>query len=139
MIKKYRSSKNRSFVSLISNTFLEHPKHHIGEKIETLRKAYYSGWQKGEIDFTTLVGFVYAYFSFYQGTPLSSLIKELDEIRKRTKSVNQELALHRMNIYQQTLINLNENVEKPTNLIGRAFNENEIVPSKLENDKKFIN
>ena len=138
LIKKYHSNKNHSFVSLISSSFLEHPKHHIGEKVDSLRKAYYSGWQKGEVDFTTLVGFVYIYFSFYQGAPLSILIKELDDIRKRTESVHQELSLHRMNMYQQMFINLHENVENPIILIGKAFDENEIVPSKLENDKKFI-
>ena len=138
LIDKYQTNRNHSFVSLISNTFLEHPKDHIGEKIASLKKAYYLGWQKGETDFTTLVGFVYIYFSFYAGTPLSFLITELDKIRKHTKSVNQELSLHRMNISQQTFINLNQNVEKRTNLLGKVFNENEIVPSELEKDKRII-
>lgn len=138
LMDKYQTNRNRSFVSLISNTFLEHPKHHIGEKVEALKKAYYSGWQKGEVDFTTVVGFVYAYFSFYAGHPLSILTTELDLIRKQTNEVNQALTFHRMNISQQTFINLNQIVEKPTSLLGTAFNENELVPSELEKDQRII-
>jgi predicted ATPase len=138
LIDKYQSNRNRSFVSLISNTFLEHQKNHIGEKVDSLKKAYYSGWQKGEIDFTTLVGFVYAYFSFYSGTQLSELIEEMNEIIKRTEGVNQDLALYRMNIYQQTFINLNQPVENPTRLLGKIFNEDEVVLSDFKDDKKVI-
>jgi predicted ATPase len=138
LIAKYDANRNSSFVHLISNTFLEHPKYHIGNKIASLKEAYYSEWQKGQLELNALIGFSYIYFSFYQGTPLVELIKELEDIKARTQNNKQVLILHRMNIYQQTWVNLSQNVKNPTSLTGAFFSENEIIPKELEANKKII-
>ncbi len=132
LIQKFGAIQLCTFAALVKNTFLIHPQKHLKTSIEPTANAYRVGLETGSVEFTPYVAFSNAYFSFFIGTSLIDVSQTMEAYIKKMEEFNQELAVHRMRIYQETFYNLIGQSGNTYQLRGVAYDETTMLQPALE-------
>ena len=138
LIDRFGATQFSTFAALVKHTFLIHPQRHLRETITPTTKAYKVGLETGSVEFTSYVAFTNAYFSFFIGTPLSEVISLMAGYIQKMEEFGQQLAVHRMRIYQQTFLNLAGKSGNTFLLKGDAYDEEAMLPKALEKNVVVI-
>ena len=97
------------------------------ETIDGFIQGAMSGIKTGEIEFTSASMAASLTYSFYAGVPLNKIKKRIDKYMPTLDRYNVKVPKRQTKILQQTIefVQLNTNV--PHKLIGKFFNETEVI------------
>lgn len=138
LINKFGAVQLNTFAALVKNTFLIHPQKHLKNSIQPTADAYRIGLETGSVEFTPYVALTNAYFSFFIGTPLNDVTETMEGYIKKMDEFNQELAAHRMRIYQETFYNLSGQSGNTYQLRGEFYDERTMLQPALDKDVTVI-
>jgi predicted ATPase len=138
LINKFGAVQLSAFAALVKNTFLIHPQKHLKNSIQPTAKAYRIGLETGSVEFTPYVALTNAYFSFFIGTPLTEVTQTMEGYIKKMDEFNQELAAHRMRIYQETFHNLSGRSGNTYQLRGESYDETTMLQPALDKNVTVI-
>lgn len=125
-----RESKAKGFAAYYVG--VHHWKKHARETIEPLLEAGQSGLESGDVEFVGVTAMHCGSYLFWVGQALNRVAQIQAKLLARIQSVKQEYQQIYLNIWRQTVFNLQGLNSDPRYLIGEAFNEEELLPKVLE-------
>ncbi len=114
------------------NNFIRHWKKHVREGLNPLRDTYTLGLESGNIEYAAYCAFMYCYHSYFIGMELVELCDKIAEYINLTTRLQQATAFNLLKIYRQVILNLLEQTEYSSNLIGESFDEREMLPQFIK-------
>ncbi|MDM8558082.1 AAA family ATPase [Candidatus Parabeggiatoa sp. HSG14] len=132
LLDKFEVKEFKAKVLTSSNVGINHWKKLARNTLEPLFKAIQNGLEMGDIEYVGIAAMHYGSYTFWVGNKLESAEQELSKYTELMHSIKQEYQLIYLNIWQQTVFNLQGLSSDPCRLIGDAFNEDEILPNVLE-------
>lgn len=127
MLDKYDSRLVKSRTYIVINTFISFWKNHVRETLEKLKESYDAAMELGDLEFAAASLMMHSFHSYVIGEPLGLLKTEITNHEQKIKRLNQELLHLHIQIFRQSILNLSEDVENPTHLLGFAFDETNII------------
>ncbi|MBD2490125.1 ATP-binding sensor histidine kinase [Aulosira sp. FACHB-615] len=121
---------NKEIKAKVIQTFNAHVKHWqdpVSESLKYLLEAYSAGLEAGDLEFAAYSLKAYCYISYFSGKALNSLEREMATYSYAVKQIKQDRVFYWIEIYRQTVLNLQDNVQNPCYLIGEAYNEEELL------------
>ncbi|MFT7220654.1 MAG: PAS domain S-box-containing protein, partial [Candidatus Azotimanducaceae bacterium] len=105
-------------------------KDHLNKTLEPMSRAYQIGVENQEMDYALVAGIYASVSSFMLGQNLNSISANLKERTDQAKAHNQIPTYYNGSVYLQTIHNLMNPVDKPWQLIGEHFDENDVLQFK---------
>ncbi|AFY47832.1 putative ATPase [Nostoc sp. PCC 7524] len=132
------ASELRSQVLFKVATFLIHWKHHIRETLPLLENAYASGCEYGNLVHTGYAASNRCQYAYWSGAELRNLEQEMVRYGKAIAQIHQETALKWHQIFHQAVLNLLGLNETPYQLIGEAYNEDQLLLIHIAANERTI-
>ncbi|NEO39725.1 MAG: AAA family ATPase [Moorea sp. SIOASIH] len=107
---------------------IKHWKEHIRETLNPLLEAYQSGLETGDLEYASFAALDYCSHSYVLGKELKGLEQEIATYSQAIHQLNQTTVFHLNEIFHQAVLNLLGNAENPCYLIGKAYNEAQMLP-----------
>ena len=107
---------------------IKHWKEHIRETLNPLLEAYQSGLETGDLEYASFAALDYCSHSYVLGKELNGLEQEIATYSQAIHQLNQTTVFHLNEIFHQGVLNLLGNAENPCYLIGKAYNEAQMLP-----------
>lgn len=123
IVSKYNATIFESKVEMISNACVFHWNKHIKYSLEGLKRAVISGLNSGDFEYACYSSMYYCLYSILNGKDVQFLIEENTKYLSLMKDLKQEYQIHYTSIWQQFLININDNSKNKTVLEGNVFSE----------------
>ncbi|WP_392532884.1 AAA family ATPase [Nostoc sp. C117] len=105
---------------------------HVNETLKCLLESYSAGLETGDLEFAAYSLMYYSSFSYFIGRELTELEQEMENYNNAISQIKQERPLHWSNIYRQIVLNLLGTTDNTYSLIGKAYDENQMLPIHLE-------
>ncbi len=125
-----REWKAKGFASY--NVAIHHWKKPARETIAPLIEGSQSGLETGDVEFAGVTAMHCGSYLFWIGEPLESVAQKQTQFVEMMQAVKQEYQQTYLNLWRQTVFNLQGHHSEPCRLIGTAFNEDDILPKVLE-------
>ncbi len=122
--------KAKGFASY--NASIHHWKKPARETIAPLIEGSQSGLETGDIEFAGVTAMHCSSYIFWVGESLKIVANQQQKFQTTFQKLKQEYQLVYLNIWQQTVFNLQGLNSNPCNLIGEVFNEDEVLPKVIE-------
>ncbi len=103
-------------------------KNHVKETLTPLLEGYQVGLMTGVVGDATYNAFVYGYHALFVGQELAELEQQMSRHNAKMSQLKQETSLRLNQIYWQAVLNLREPTDQPGKLIGRAYDEQIMLP-----------
>jgi len=132
LLEKFQAEELKAKTLMVFNNFIRHWKEHPQAGLESLKDAYCSGLETGDLEFASYSAFVYSYHSYLTGKELTQLEREIFQYLEYVSQFKQGTALNLFRLYHQVVLNLITIGENPTRLKGESYNENITLPLLLE-------
>ena len=128
VLDRFEANSFKSIVLNIFNGNIRHWKDPVRETLEPLQVAFQIGQETGELVYSGYAALNFCCHSFFIGNPLEyveqKLVDYLDLMTKRKL----EYHIYGFKSFQQMVLNLLGKSANRTLLIGKAFNETEMLP-----------
>ncbi|WP_341525910.1 AAA family ATPase [Nostoc sp. UHCC 0302] len=139
LFEKLNAKEFTAKVCVAIYSTLYHCKQHIRETLSPLQTGYSSGLEIGDLEYASYNAHVYLSYSYFSGQELSALAEEMATYSQGVAQLQQEPSLHRIQLFQQVVLNLLSKTQNPCSLIGDAYNEEIMLPLHQErNDHSMI-
>ncbi|MBE9005117.1 AAA family ATPase [Fortiea sp. LEGE XX443] len=126
---KFNAEELKAKVIQIFYATIAHWKKHTKDIVNPLLEGYSTGLQTGDLEFAGYCLYSHSYSSYFIGRELAGLASEMASYSNAISQIKQEIIFNWHNIYHQSVLNLlQEATEKSSNLIGEAYNEEEMLP-----------
>jgi predicted ATPase/signal transduction histidine kinase len=125
-----RELKAKSFAAY--NAAVHHWKRPAKETIAPLIEGSQSGLETGDVEFVGVTAMHCSSYLLWVGESLETVAQQQKKFNALLQRLKQEYQLVYLNIWQQTVFNLQGLNSEPCHLIGEAFNEDEMLPKLLE-------
>ena len=128
LLEKFDSKEIQAGTIFVVNADVKHYREHIKETLIPLESAYSIGLETGDLKFAALATYIYAYHAYLSGNNLFELSQKIagyNQVLHKFKQVN---TLNLNQALQQAIINLSIDTENPCQLIGEAYNQQEMLP-----------
>ncbi|PCJ81845.1 MAG: serine/threonine-protein kinase PknK [Flavobacteriales bacterium] len=132
MLEKLAATNVKTKVLFMNHFFINHWKIHIRKAIAPLHQAYRSGLETGDIEFGVYALSMGSMYAFYSNAKLPDLIKEITSNSKVILQLKQTAAVHRVDLFRQTVLNLIGESNHTYKLIGEAYNEDHMLSSHIQ-------
>ncbi|MGD1851918.1 MAG: ATP-binding protein, partial [Cyanophyceae cyanobacterium] len=133
LLDRFEADSYRSSVMMSFGTFLQHRREPIAAMQPLLKGGYRIGMETGDFCNAGYNINNYFYSSFYAGRCLTDWNDELQQYRDALEQVKQNSPLSYLTMTQQILHNLMVPTTVPDRLVGRFFNEEEMLPYYAQN------
>ncbi|MGL5192356.1 MAG: ATP-binding protein, partial [Chroococcales cyanobacterium] len=111
----------------------------VKEVLNPLREAYAVGLETGDLEFATYSALQYCAYAFLSGSELVQLESEMATYTQIMEQLGQERSRVPQSLFHQSVLNLLEEGENPCTLMGRAFDEQVMLPGiKSGKDRNSI-
>ena len=127
LLSKYQDKEYEAKTLVIVHHFVTHWKEPATATLKPLLKAYTSGLDSGDLSYAGYGAYLYGFHAYISGQELTKLAQELAIYGSSLEKINQKTALNYTNIYHQSVLNLVESKSNPWELIGSAYNEQEML------------
>ncbi|AOY79647.2 AAA family ATPase [Moorena producens JHB] len=107
---------------------IKHWKEHIRETLNPLIEAYQSGLETGDLEYASFAALDYCSHSYVLGKELKGLEQDIATYSQAIHQLNQTTVFHLNEIFHQAVLNLLGNAENPCYLIGKTYNEAQMLP-----------
>ncbi len=128
LLSKFKTKEYNSRITALFNIFISHWKDRLKDTIDPLKSAFQAGLETGDLEFAAYSIMMACVHSFYCGTELESVEKEMGKYIEVVKKLKQERTLYNMQLHRQMTLNLMGYAEDCSLLIGDSFNEAEMLP-----------
>ncbi len=123
----------------VVHSFIKHWIEPVKETLNPLREAYAIGLETGDLEFAAYSAYVYYYSAFLSGCELAQLNLEMATYAQVIRQMGQERTINLHELFHQAVLNLLGEVENPLYLIGKAFDEQVMLPAlQSRNDHTAI-
>ncbi|CAK8723183.1 hypothetical protein KKHLCK_12495 [Candidatus Electrothrix laxa] len=126
------SSKAKVFASYYVT--VHHWKRHAQETIDSLMEGCKYGLETGDLEFAGVTLMHCGSYIFWLGHPLATVAQQHKKFNTLMQRFNLEYQTIYLKIWQQTVFNLQGRNTMPCRLQGEVFDEDEILPTLLENN-----
>lgn len=133
---KFNTKEVTAKIILAFNANIRHWKEHTKEILKPLLEGYSIGIATGDLEFAAFSLLAYCYSSYFIGTELTELEREMATYCNAIVQIKQERALNWNVIYQQSVLNLLGSVENPCHLIGKVYDEEKMLSIHLETNDR---
>ena len=106
--------------------FISHWLKHLAESIPELEEALKKGLEKGDFEFTSIIGQLIIYWHFYGGESISKILHRGELLSKQIAPLNQIMQIKRIDLFRQSTLCLSEGVKDYEVLKGEIFDEQAI-------------
>ncbi len=124
----------RSHTIFIVSGMIDHWKKPLQKTLPALLTANQLGMEVGDFEYATLSAFFYGTYSFFSGSPLEPLSREMTAYSATIREYKQDTHFYFNEMARQTVLNLMGNSDDPCKLIGDAYNEEEMLPVHYQNN-----
>jgi PAS domain S-box-containing protein len=112
---------------------------HLGEALEPLLEAYRRGLETGDFEWAAHAVRGYCIQLFFTGSNLEIVMVETEKYSETLGRIKQENTLHSLMLVRQVALNLTGRAENVTNIRGKCFNDDEMLPLLIDaNDTDTI-
>lgn len=118
------------------NYCVRHWKDHVRETLAPLVQAYEIGLANGDVEHAARARTGHYIISYLMGTFLPELEQQLAAWGVRLRQLKQEPLFNVTALFRQIALNLMEPSSASTTLMGKSFNEDEILPLFVESGDK---
>ena len=132
LLEKLQVEDLKAKTLMVFNNFIRHWKEHPQAGLSSLKDAYCSGLETGDLEFASYSAFVHSYHSYLIGKELTELEREIFKYLESISQLKQETALILVKLYHQITLNLMGTESNPTYLRGESYNEDLTLPLLLE-------
>jgi predicted ATPase/signal transduction histidine kinase/GAF domain-containing protein/tRNA A-37 threonylcarbamoyl transferase component Bud32 len=126
-IKKFKSK-----TLFVVASFILYGKRPMKEALPLLAEAYSSGLETGDLIFAAYSIKEKCQYRYWMGEELTHLEREMVNCSQSLANLKQEIPLCRFRIFHQAVLNLLGRSEKPSRIMGEAFNEETSLPRLVE-------
>ncbi|GGA43464.1 ATP-binding sensor histidine kinase [Okeania sp. KiyG1] len=110
----------------VTNMHLRHWQEHLRNSLPSFLEYYSLSLSRGDLEFASYSLLFHYFHAFYSGLELTELTLKLNNAIDTVAQMKQEDSLGRLQIIQQTILNLTDHCENPCILVGEAFDETKI-------------
>ena len=108
-----------------------HRREPIKETLRLTQEGYTAGLEVGNLDFAGRSAYTFCINAFWCGRPLTDLSQETGAYCNGLLQLKQFTTANYCRIYWQSILNLLEDTEDPSILLGKALQETELLPGLL--------
>jgi len=124
---------------MLVNYFIRHWREHPQQTLQPLLDGYSTGLETLELEDAGYCAITYCQYSYYIGKKLVLLEREIANYSEVFQKFKQEQIFHSLNLFRQAVLNLMDEAENPSCLIGEVYDESETLQLDLEtNDAGFV-
>ncbi|MCF4967265.1 trifunctional serine/threonine-protein kinase/ATP-binding protein/sensor histidine kinase [Nostoc sp. CMAA1605] len=116
------------------NSHISHWQIHLRDTLKHFLETYTVALETGDLEFAAFSLQNYGYSAFFLGKELVCLQPELAKYSSAIKQINQEKVFYWQEIYHQTVLNLLENRENSSDLLGEVYDEVKMLPIHLKDN-----
>jgi predicted ATPase/GAF domain-containing protein/tRNA A-37 threonylcarbamoyl transferase component Bud32 len=127
LIDQFNAIQIKTLNLHVFNTFVRPWKEHIKKTLSPLKEAYYLGAETGDFNYAGFAIFSFAFNSYWAGSELAKLDREIVKFSKALKQNKQELALRHLELTRQPILNLLGTPENPCYFSNEEYDENLIL------------
>ena len=138
LIKRYEFKEYHARTIFIVNSFIRIRSEPLKSGLKPLKDAYRIGLEAGDIEYAALCGAFYCTQGYAAGKELVELEKDLALYATAIGKLKQRTTELLTKLYHQSVLNLMEGSENVCKLVGRAYNEEEILPSMFKLNERSI-
>jgi predicted ATPase/signal transduction histidine kinase/CheY-like chemotaxis protein/PAS domain-containing protein len=139
LLTKLNAKRLKAKVLMVVNDFVVHWRAHVKETLAPFIEAYQSGLETGDLEFAARSAMVYAYHSYFMGQELNTLAQEIANYSTAIRALKQTKFIYMNERYRQVVLNLIGKSDNPCQLVGEAYNEDELLPLHFQsNDRNAI-
>ncbi|MCI5167182.1 MAG: response regulator [Candidatus Electrothrix sp. GM3_4] len=132
LLDKFPSGSLKAKVFAAYFVAVHHWKRHAQETIEPLIEGSKHGMETGDLEFAGVALMHCGSYLFWLGYPLTVVAQQHEKFSSLMHRFNLEYQLIYLNIWQQTVCNLQGKNTMPYRLQGEVFDEDEILPTLLK-------
>jgi len=111
---------------------------HIKDTLTSLREALQSGLETGDIEYAGYSATVYCSGIFWTGKPLDIIEEEQEQYLNLVFKLKQDYSIYYIQIFHQLTLNLKNEAEAKTQLVGKSFNETQMLPVFIETNNRML-
>ncbi|MCT7968601.1 AAA family ATPase [Laspinema sp. D1] len=139
LLYKLNAREVESRTQFVMYAFIQHWIAPVKEVLNPLRQAYAVGLETGDLEFATYSALHYCGYALLSGSELVQLESEIATYTQGMEQMGQEISLPMQWLFHQAVLNLLDEGENPGTLMGRAFDEEVMIPViKAGNDRSAI-
>ncbi|MDZ7958614.1 MAG: AAA family ATPase [Aulosira sp. DedQUE10] len=118
--------KARTYVGVCCSVL--HWKEPLRNTLALFREGYQIGLETGDFESATICAVVYVMHSLFVGKELGELSRQSDTFRLQLTQLKQEGIFSQLTIFQQGILNLIDDGAEVWQLVGKAFNQEQMLP-----------
>ncbi|CAN1212838.1 AAA family ATPase [Tumidithrix helvetica PCC 7403] len=122
LLERLQLPSFKARAEFVFNHLIRHWKNALFQTLPSLREAFLSGLENGNIEIACLSGMAYSCHAYYAGEELTELAQAMDIYRQTIKQYKHVPTLLCQEIYQQTVLNLLGQTDVPYLLNGTILN-----------------
>ncbi len=121
----------------IVHAFVRHWKRHAQDSLKPLLETYQIGLETGELEHGAYALYNYTGISFCTGRNLREMEQETEMFDQAIHQIRQGTALSFLKIFRQTVLNLRGKADNPCRLVGKAYDEEIMMPQHQANNVQY--
>ncbi|MBW4645450.1 MAG: AAA family ATPase [Goleter apudmare HA4340-LM2] len=125
---KFNAQELEAKMTLIFYGAISHWKEHVKNTLNHLLQGYSVGLQTGDLEFASHCLYNHCYAAYFIGQELTSLESAMAIYSNAIFHIKQKRSFIWHGIYWQSVLNLLQATENPCILIGKAYNEDKMLP-----------
>lgn len=111
------------------HSFIRHWIEPVNQTLNSLEETYAVGLETGDLEYASYSAHMYCCYAFLSGSFLAQLEQEIATYTQVMRQMGQERSIDLQEVYHQAVFNLLGEAENPCYLIGKAFDEQVILPA----------
>ncbi|MEO1132119.1 MAG: ATP-binding sensor histidine kinase [Cyanobacteria bacterium J06639_1] len=133
VVERYRAKQSQSRVMFVFNAFVRHWKDPLSHTIPDLQAGYLVGLETGDVEYAAYSLCWEAMHSLLTGRVLEPLAARMNEFNEAIATLQQAACLLYLQIYQQTVANLQGKASDLSRLDGEFLQEDWVVVDSADN------
>ncbi|NMG58676.1 GAF domain-containing protein [Geitlerinema sp. P-1104] len=109
----------------------------LRECLPMLQQGYEVGLETGDVEYAAYSILHHNEYEYFCGKNLNKFAEKLIHYRQALENINQRNTQTYQDIYYQAVLNLIEAPEKPTELVGTAYDEQQSLPLHYQVDDRY--
>ncbi len=120
------------------NAFIRHWKEPLKNILDPLQESVSTGLETGNLEYASYAALNYCQNRLFSGTSLKSLEQEYVPYTDLIVNTNQDFSIHGVKAYRQIVLNLQGQSVDKCRLVGKDFNESELLPIFIEQSNQML-
>ena len=138
LLDKFNANSLKCKVYQLFNGFVVHWKKPAKEALPFLISGLQSGMESGDIEYAGYCVTVYCASIFWTGERLDIVEEEQEKYLDLAIKLKQDYSIYYIQIFHQLTLNLQNEAEAKSRLVGKSFNETQMLPVFIETNNRIL-